>query len=108
MIRIPLQATPGQTMQILLGGQPCTLSVYQRASALYCDCRVGEAVAWRGRLCRNMVNLCSFAHESFSGALFFVDMEGFVDPHFSGLGSRWRLMYTGPDEALPAGVQGAA
>lgn len=107
MMKIPVQAVPGQTMRIMLGGQPCTLALRQRAASLYCDLWVGADPVWRGRICRNMVNLRAFAHEGLTGALFFMDMEGFDDPHYTGLGSRWRLMYTGPGEMLPAGVQGA-
>ncbi|WP_235012296.1 phage baseplate plug family protein [Caballeronia catudaia] len=46
-----------------------------------------------GVLCRNLVYLVREAYFGFVGDLAFVDSAGDDDPQYSGLGTRWRLLY---------------
>lgn len=102
MITIPLLAIPAQTFQIILGGQDCRLTLYQRGDRLYSDLEAGDVVIWRGVICQNLVDLKSYTYLAFSGSLFFMDMEGDEDPVPSGLGTRWPLFYAAPGETIPA------
>jgi hypothetical protein len=44
-------------------------------------------------LCRDLVYLVREAYLGFTGDLTFIDAEGADDPQYSGLGSRWQLVY---------------
>ncbi len=46
-----------------------------------------------GVLCRNLVYLVREAYLGFTGDLTFMDTEGGDDPYYTGLGSRWLLVY---------------
>lgn len=46
-----------------------------------------------GVLCRNLVYLVREAYLGFAGDFAFVDTAGSDDPQYSGLGTRWQLLY---------------
>lgn len=98
MNRIPLTALPDQRMQMILGGQDVALRVYSRDERLYTDLDLDDAPVWRGFLGRNCVPCKLYTHLAFKGQLVFVDMQGTADPHWSGLGSRWLLVYLTDEE----------
>ena len=104
MQRIPLRATPNQSMQIVLGAQNCTLRLYTRAEGgvehLYCDLAVDQSLVWGGVICQNRGILKLYGYLPFGGQLLFVDMEGDDDPVWSGLDNRFRLVYLEEGEAL--------
>lgn len=107
MVEIPLQAIPAQELQVILGGQNCTLRLYWRFWKLYMDLLVGANAVFSGALCQN----CQFVNQSpsllFSGGLMFVDALGDASPRWDGLGERWSLLWFDADEARdPAGPRG--
>jgi hypothetical protein len=93
-LRIPLTAVPSQKLSITLGTQRCTISVYQKTTGLYFDLSVAGTRVVAGMICRNLVNLVRSRYlTGFVGDLAFVDTQGSQDPDYTGLGSRYQLVY---------------
>lgn len=116
MQTVPLTPVPSQTVTAVLNGQSVTLSIYQLGfppvAELYCDmssngtpivnCRKARAFSGSSTESAPFMLLDS-AYWGFQGDLLFIDTQGDEDPQFSGLGSRWQLVYYTPDDlaALP-------
>ena len=97
MQQIPLQAVPSQQTQIVLDGQTCSISVYVKNQCMFFDLAVnGSEIAYAVQ-CSNLVSLVPTAYLGFSGWLVFYDTQGTSNPIYTGLGSRWLLLYL--DEA---------
>lgn len=99
MVEIPLQPIPAQEVQVILGGQNCTLSVYWRFGRLYADLLVDSEPIFTGAICQNLQWVNQSPSYLFSGGLMFVDTLGEEAPRWDGLGSRWSLLYLDADEA---------
>ncbi|WP_261534715.1 phage baseplate plug family protein [Burkholderia multivorans] len=93
MLILPITARPAQNFSVLLGGQNCQISVYQKTTGLYLDLSVNNAAIKSGIICRDRVLLIRHAYLGFTGDLTFFDTQGVEDPQYSGLGSRWQLVY---------------
>jgi hypothetical protein len=91
---IPLAAVPAQTLSIELGGQQCRLVVRQKATGLYVDLYVNDALILGGRVARNLDRLVRAAYLGFKGDMAFFDTAGKSDPTYDGLGSRYVLLYS--------------
>lgn len=92
-ITIPLQAVPDQTVQAYLNGQNCTIRVYQRTFGLYMDLTVSNVVKFTGVQCFNLNKMVRNPYLDFVGDIYFFDTDGVDDPNYSGLGSRFILLY---------------
>ena len=104
---VPLEALPSQTLQIVLGGQNCALSVYTLDGYDYTDPTLGTPntnvyldFAYNGidvtetQICFNKKRLLiNRQYLGFVGDFMFVDTQGTNDPQFAGLGSRYVLLY---------------
>lgn len=90
---IPLKNVPSQRFSTTLNQQDCTISVYQKSTGLYLDLALNGVPIVSGVICRNLVKIVRDAYLGFVGDLTFIDMQGADDPQYSGLGSRWSLMY---------------
>jgi hypothetical protein len=108
MVIVPLQPIPNQTLSIGLGGQSCTINVYQQAYGLYFDLYIGTNPIVLGIIGLNYNLIIRNAYFGFSGDFAFFDSQGDDDPVYTGLTSRWFLAYVTADELaalnLPAGV----
>lgn len=97
---VPLQPVPSQTLQIVLGNQSCILNVYQSDAGLFMDVLVNNAPVKEGVLCQNLNRIIRYLYFGFVGDFEFVDTTGAgEDPDYSGLGSRFQLLYLTPAEA---------
>lgn len=103
---VPLSAVPAQTLSVVLGGQNCQLSVYQKSTGLYLDLSVGGMPILNTMICRNAGRLLlSRTYLGFVGDLLFVDtlaspLAAGADPSYAGLGAQFQLIYlTGADVA---------
>lgn len=98
---IPLSAIPNQTLNVVLDGQDCTVSVYWRQERLYLDlvCNGTEIVT--GAICENRANILQSRQLYFKGSLHFFDGEGDRPPTYEGLNDRWVLVFVAEDETLP-------
>jgi hypothetical protein len=93
MLIVPLQPTPNQTLTVLLGNQNCRINVYQKFFGLYLDLTIGATPILAGVICQNANRIVRYAYLGFVGDLAFFDTQGSDDPTFTGLGSRWQLVY---------------
>src|SRR5258708_24770235 len=93
MREIPVQALPNQTFQVSLGNQAAALNIYQTAYGLFVDVLVGNTTIIAGVLAQDRNRIVRSAYLGFVGDLAFFDTQGTDDPLFSGLGTRWRLIY---------------
>lgn len=104
---VPIQPVPNQTLQAQLGGQPCVIHVYQTAYGMFVDLYVSSSLIVCGVIAENLTRIVRSLYLGFSGDLAFYDVqtvngEG-ADPVYTGLGSRFLLVYVSADE-LPDGV----
>jgi hypothetical protein len=107
MQTVPLQAVPNQAVTIVLNNQNCQISVYQKLYGLFLDLYVDNLPLVTGVLCENL-HLCIISsYLGFIGDLAFSDSQGTSDPVYTGLGTRFNLIYLAPSDftaPLPAGV----
>ena len=95
---IPLAATPNQTLKSVLGGQYCTIRLMTTSAGLLIDVLVNDSPVVQGVLCLDQNRLIRYAYLGFVGDLVFVDTQGSQDPEYSGLGSRYQLLYLSPGD----------
>lgn len=94
MLQMPLAAVPSQTFSIVLAGQNCQLAVYQKSTGLYMDLVVnGTPVTTCVRCVEGARLLLDRKYLGFIGDFGFIDTQGNSDPVYTGLGSRWQLLY---------------
>ncbi|KWE25721.1 phage baseplate plug protein [Burkholderia territorii] len=93
MLILPITAKPAQNFSVLLAGQNCQISVYQKTTGMYLDLSVNNAPIKSGIACRDRVLLIRHAYLGFVGDLTFFDTQGVADPEYAGLGTRWQLVY---------------
>lgn len=107
MLVVPLNPVPSQTLQIVLDGQNCNISVYMKTGAdltdqtlqtpkqqTYMDLSYNGITVTTTALCLDQEQiLLDRQYLGFVGDFMFVDTEGNDDPVYTGLGSRWVLLY---------------
>lgn len=108
---VALTPVPSQLVQATLSGQSASLSIYQLGfpgqQNLYCDlvsdgtpiinCRLARAFSGLSTEAPPFMLLDS-AYQGFDGDFLFIDTQGDEDPQYSGLGSRWQLVYYSPSD----------
>lgn len=92
-LSIPLIAAPSQVLNVQLSLQACRIAVYQKRTGLYLDLFVNDVPIVVGVLCRDRTFLIRNAYLGFTGDLLFVDAQGASDPDYTGLGSRFALLW---------------
>jgi hypothetical protein len=90
---IPLIQVGAQSFTVLLGSQQCAINIYQLSTGLYCDLVANNNDIVSTMLSLNLVGLVRGAYLGFTGQLFFYDTQGTSDPEYSGLGTRYQLVY---------------
>lgn len=95
---IPLAATPNQTLKCVLGGQYCTTRLMTTPVGILIDVLVNDSPVVQGVLCLDQNRLIRYPYLGFVGDLVFVDTQGSQDPEYSGLGSRYQLLYLSPGD----------
>ena len=115
MITIPLAQVPAQTLNVALDGQSVTLSIYTLSRSkmsyllgqatnpaaevtpvlkTYMDVTLAGTVIRTCMLCLNCCRvLAAQQYSAFVGDFVFVDTQGTSDPLYTGLGTRWQLVY---------------
>ena len=104
MLIIPLQADPNQAVTVLLNNQNCQINVYQKFFGLALDHYVSDVLIIGGCYCRNLNRLVRSTYLGFLGDLAFWDTQGSSDPYYTGLGTRYQLLYITPAELTSIGV----
>lgn len=99
---VPLASIASQNLSIQLNGQSCSINVYQKSTGVYMDLYVAGEVILTGTLAVNNVLMIQKLYLGFLGDLVFIDTEplstGAQNPEYTGLGSRWILVYYLPSE----------
>jgi len=90
---IPVQDVPAQTFDILLGGQQCTINIYQKSTGLYLDVSETGVPVVAGVACQNLNRIVRDEYLGFTGDLIWQDTQGSSDPTSPGLGARYQLYY---------------
>lgn len=98
---VPLQALPNQTLNIQLNGQSCTLNVYQLSTGMFMDVLVNDVLIIGGVICENLNRIVRSLYLGFIGDFAFVDTQGTDPPVYTGLGTRFYLLYLLPTELSP-------
>jgi hypothetical protein len=93
MQTVVLQPVPSQVTNVVLDGQSCVISVYVKTQCMFFDLSVNGNQIATAVQCKNMVTLVPTAYLGFTGWLVFFDTQGDSDPQYTGLGSRWVLLY---------------
>lgn len=104
MIFIPLQPIPNQSLTVTLNGQSTLLAVYQKGSFIYVDITTNGIAVRQCRMAHDRALLVRYAYLGFLGDLAFIDMQGKTDPFYTGLGSRYQLVYLSPADLLARGI----
>lgn len=95
---IPVQPLPNQSLQPLLDSQTCTINIAQNAFGLFLTLYVGTEQIVSNVICQNLNRIVRDAYLGFSGDLAFNDLQGTSDPVYTGLGSRFQLLYLEPGD----------
>lgn len=104
MQTVSLQSIPAQQVQVVLNLQTCAISVYVKNQCMFFDLAVNGTQIALSVQCKNLVNLVPTAYLGFSGVLFFLDTQGTDDPIYTGLGSRYQLIYLSPADLVTYGI----
>ena len=104
---VPITDEPNQTLQIVLGGQNCAITLDSEDGSDPTDLTLSTAYSWMAftlvsngepittnasalNLKRLLINR---QYLGFIGDFMFVDTQGSLDPQWQGLGARWVLLY---------------
>lgn len=98
MLLIPLSPLPAQIVNVPLSNQVCQIEVTQKFFGLFLDLYVNNTLIIGGVVCQNLNPIVRQRYLGFNGDLMFVDTQGDSDPEYSGLGSRYQLLYLTADE----------
>lgn len=103
MLQIDLAAVPSQRLAANLNGQPCAIEIRHNGGpidgTLYLSLWHNDVPIILGRLARvNNLAVLGSRYRPFKGDLMFVDMQGEQDPRYTGLGTRWQLVYLSESE----------
>jgi hypothetical protein len=91
--QVALQAVPSQTLNIVLAGQYCQLTIYTNDYGLFLDLSVNNVPIANGNLCQDRNLIITKPYLGFSGQFYFADTQGSSDPVYTGLGTRFLLFY---------------
>jgi hypothetical protein len=90
---IPIQATPAQSLSVVLAGQNCQINLYQKSTGVFLDLYVSNSPIITATICLDSVLLVRETYLGFIGDLAMVDLQGSNDPDFTGFGTRYVLVY---------------
>lgn len=93
MLVVPTNPNPNQTFQVQLANQACTLEIYQLDYGLFVNLFVAGTLIIGGVLAENLNRIVRSLYLGFVGDFVFVDTQGTDDPVYTGLGSRFLLIY---------------
>lgn len=93
-LRIPLIATPSQSLSVSLGGQQCEIQIDQKyTGGVFLSLVVNGISVISCAICRDRVSLVRHPYLPFAGTLAFIDTQGKTDPDYTGFGTRYQLAY---------------
>jgi hypothetical protein len=108
MLLIPLQAVPSQSIKTTLDNQIVEIDIYQLRYGMFMNVTVNSVLEIGAVVCQNLNRIIRSAYlnmdAGFAGDFVFNDTQGTTDPVFSGLGSRYQLIYLSQDDLSALGL----
>lgn len=101
---VPLQAVPSQSLTTTLSGQNTQINVYQKFFGVFVDLYVNNALIIGGCIAQNLNRIVRSVYLGFQGDICFFDTQGSTDPVYTGLGTRYQLIYLTSAELAAFGV----
>jgi hypothetical protein len=101
-LEVPISAIPYQEFYIILNNQNCYITLRQLGDYIYASLRVDNNVIFSNVICNINAPLNVYPSPYFTGILQFYDEKGTDKPHYSELGTRWKLKYR--ESRLPGEV----
>jgi hypothetical protein len=99
---VPLAAVPSQTLAIVLNGQNCEITLTTLSTGLFFSLTADGTPICLFTVCRNLARLLlDRGYLGFVGDFVFVDTRGVDDPDYTGLGTRWLLVYNDAPPPVP-------
>lgn len=92
--RIPLSQVPSQSVNALLAGQPCTITLRDLGNRQYLSISRNGAVIATNLLLQNNARILMSAYTDFVGDLAVIDLQGDAPPQYTGWGTRWVLVFS--------------
>ena len=90
---IPVNSIASQSFNVQLGIQNCVINLYQKNTGLFFDLNLNGTQIVNSMICLNLVGLVRESYLGFTGQLFFFDTSGQTDPVYTGLNSKYLLVY---------------
>ncbi|WP_455722213.1 phage baseplate plug family protein [Xenorhabdus bovienii] len=85
IVNITISSTPNQTTSFSIGTDLIELTLETRLENIFATVKQNGEYLVCNRICRNLTYICRW--------LVFIDIEGNTDPEYSGLGSRYKLVW---------------
>ncbi len=98
MLEILISPIPSQSIQTTLDGQICEIVIYQKSQGLFVDVSSNGVQIVSAVIAQDANPIICRDYAGFSGNLLFIDTQGNQDPEYSGLGSRFSLVYLNAEE----------
>lgn len=92
-VTIPINALPNQRVSVPLSGHQFNLDIVQRSTGLYMDITMDGNLLIAGVLCQDRSWIIRYQIYQAPGDFAFADQTGTDDPDYTGLGSRFILVY---------------
>jgi hypothetical protein len=106
---VPMQAVPAQNiLTVLDDGQLVQLRVYTRRYGMFMDVYVNGVLEIGAVICENLNRIIRSVYlnktANFAGDFVFFDTQGSDDPVYTGLGTRYQLLYLSADDLASIGL----
>ncbi len=85
IVNITISPIPNQTTSFSIGTDLIELTLETRLENIFATVKQNGEYLVCNRICRNLTYICRW--------LVFIDIEGNSDPEYSGLGSRYKLVW---------------
>lgn len=91
--QIPVSTTASQTLNVIISGVIFRLDIYQRSTGLYMNVWVSGTQVVAGAICQNLNPVMHADYLDLGGDFVWVDTQGYDDPTYDELGSRYVLTF---------------
>lgn len=98
MLVIPIKPLANQDLTTTLDGQVCQISIVQKSTGLFLSLALNSAAIVSSALALDAVKMVRGTYQGFVGDLAFFDKMGTDAPYYTGLGTRWILVYLEADD----------
>lgn len=105
---VPLLAVPAQNITTTLDNQVVNLSIYQLRYGMYMNVTVSGVLEIAAVVCQNLNRIIRSSYlnadAGFAGDFAFNDLQGVNNPYYTGLGTRYQLIYLSAADLAAMGL----